>query len=125
MDGSLSALFSIERGVSQGSVLSPTLFNVVIDPLWKSLEASSLGLCVNGLYGGAYLHADALSTSLFPLNAQIKGVVEFANRNFLQLNPSKCEIVPFAQSSKIQHPCEIEGKELPASGINLQSSSTS
>ena len=120
VDGSASPPFSIERGVRQGSVLSPTLFNIVMDPLLSLLESSNLGLNVNGLYGGAYLHADdirTLSTSVSTLNAQISGVVEFTKRNFLQLNPNKCEIVSFAQKSKITPPsCEIEGTVLPASG---------
>ncbi len=45
----------IERGVRQGSVLSPTLFSIVMDPLLKIMESSGLGLNVNNLYSGAYL----------------------------------------------------------------------
>ena len=33
VDGAVSRPFSIERGVRQGSVLSPTLFNIIMDPL--------------------------------------------------------------------------------------------
>lgn len=120
VDGAISMPFTIERGVRQGSVLSPTLFNIVMDPLLELLESSGLGLCVNGLYGGAYLHADdvrTLSASVSSLQAQINIVLNFAKGNFLQLNPSKCEIVSFSQSNNIQHPiCEIEGEVLQASG---------
>ena len=73
VDGVSSRVFPIERGVRQGSVLSPTLFNIVMDPLLTSLESSDLGLCVNRLYGGAYLHADdirTLSTSATTLQEQ-------------------------------------------------------
>ena len=45
VDGVSSRVFPIERGVRQGSVLSPTLFNIVMDPLLTSLESSDLGLC--------------------------------------------------------------------------------
>ena len=113
VDGAVSKPFSIERGVPQGSVLSPTLFNIIMDPLLKLLESSGLGLCVNGLYGGAYLHADdvrTLSASVSSLQAQINLVLSFARENFLQLNPSKCKIVSFSQDNNIQHPaCKIEG----------------
>ena len=73
-----------------------------MDPLLKSLESSGLGLCVNGLYGGAYLHADdvrTLSASVSSLQAQINLVLSFARENFLQ-HPS----------------CKIEGEVLQASG---------
>ena len=62
VDGVSSRVFPIERGVRQGSVLSPTLFNIMMDPLLTSLESSDLGLCVNRLYGGAYLHPDDIRT---------------------------------------------------------------
>ena len=81
-----TAPFPIGRGVRQGSVLSPTLFSIVMDPLLTMLESSGLGLSVNNLYGGASLHADdirTLSTSTSSLQAQISEVVNFATSNFL------------------------------------------
>ena len=89
VDGVSSHVFPIERGVRQGSVLSPTLFYIVMDPLLTSLESSDLGLCVNRLYGDAYLHADdigTLSTSATTLQEQITEVHAFCKNNFLQLN---------------------------------------
>ena len=120
IDGTSSICFPIERGVRQGSILSPILFSIVMDPLLKKLESSGLGLSINNLYGGAYLHADdirTLSTSVSSLQSQISEVLEFASGSFLKLNPTKCEIVSFAQRSKIDNPvCAIEGNVLPASG---------
>ena len=120
IDGTSSICFPIERGVRQGSILSPILFSIVMDPLLKKLESSGLGLSVNSLYGSAYLHADdirTLSTSVSSLQSQISEVLEFASGSFLKLNPTKCEIVSFAQRSKIANPvCAIEGNVLPASG---------
>ena len=57
MEG-VSDRFMVERDVKQGSVLSPTLFLLVLDPLLKQLQASGLGLSVNQYYAGSYLHAD-------------------------------------------------------------------
>ena len=46
----LSNAFPIQRSVRQGSVLSPTLFLLVMDPLLKKLETASLRLKINDLY---------------------------------------------------------------------------
>ena len=58
----MSPMFAVERGVRHGSILSPTLFNIVRDPLLRSMEAANIGLSVNNFYGGAYLHADDIRT---------------------------------------------------------------
>ena len=111
---------SLERGVRQGSILSPTLFNIIMKPLLLILEASHLGLSMNNLYGGTYLHTDdirTLATSASTLQAQISDVLKFTSNNFLQINPAKNEIVSFAQRNSVDDPvCEIEEKLLPASG---------
>ena len=42
-----SNIFPIERGVRQGSVLSPALFLLVIDPRLREMESANLGLMIN------------------------------------------------------------------------------
>ena len=76
--------------------MSPTLFLIVMDPLLRCLEASGAGLSVNGLYAGAYLHADDIRTMANgkdSLTRQVEEVASFTRDNFLTLNPSKCEIL--------------------------------
>ena len=96
VDGQLSATFTIERGILQGSVLSPVLFLLVIDPLLRELEESKLGPSISGIYAGAYTHVDDIRTitsSLSSLNQQVRMVQKFAKQNALVLNPAKCEVL--------------------------------
>ena len=58
----LDGRFPVGRGVKQGSVLSPALFRLVMDPLLRQLQASGLGLTINKYYTGGYMHADDIRT---------------------------------------------------------------
>ena len=57
-NGVTSHSFDVQRGVRQGSVLSPTLFLVVIDSPLQQLEHSGSGLAISGLDTGCAVHAD-------------------------------------------------------------------
>ena len=59
----LSKPFYIRCGICQGSVLSPSLFNLVMDPLLTTLKSRGLGLSVNGLFLGTFAHGDDIRTS--------------------------------------------------------------
>ena len=97
----LSTSYVLERGVKQGSILSPALFLLVMDPLLSLLENSGVGLSINNLYAGGFVHADdirTLASSSDSLQKQITMVENFCTQNFLQLNVQKCEIVAFSLS---------------------------
>ena len=88
--------FPIGRGVQQGSVLSPTLFNRVLDPLLTRLKSMQLGLNINGLFLGAFAHADDLrahSTSLSDAKTQVSVVNSYTDSRGLKLCPEKCAVV--------------------------------
>ena len=94
VNGSLSSMFTLERGVLQGSVLSPVLFLLIMDPLLKSLQNKGLGPFVGNTFAGAFIHADdirTISSSRATLQEQIDTVSNFALENGLTLNPTKCE----------------------------------
>ena len=102
-NGSYSGDYNVERGVKQGSVLSPVLFLIVMDPLLKKLEESAgFGLSLYDYYAGGYLHADdirTLATSCDSLEKQASVVSDFVEKNFLKLNRKKCEVVAFSKSN--------------------------
>ena len=103
LEDRLSNAFPIQRSVCQSSVLSPTLFLLVMDPLIMKLELASLGLKINDLFVGGFAHADDIRTitnSTSSLNDQLEAVSSFTSENFLQLNPSKCEIVFFSRQNR-------------------------
>ena len=112
LDGRLFGTYSIERGVKQGSVLSPAIFLLVINPLLGQLQASGVGLSVNNFYAGGLLHADdirTLATSDESLKYQAELIKEFADQNLLKLSVSKNDIVVFsAQHSTPLSVCEVD-----------------
>ena len=62
LGGQQSESYNVERGVQQGSILSPVLFLMVMDPLLRQLEESGMGLSVNSYYAVGFLHADDIRT---------------------------------------------------------------
>ena len=92
----MSPQFHIQRGVRQGSVLSPELFLLVMDPILLELQSRSSGLNINGLFLGALSHADemhTLPTNLSDCRAQISSVNSFATHRGLTLSLEKCEAI--------------------------------
>ena len=54
----LSTPFQISRGVKQGSVLSPSLFLIVMNTLLERMRNSNCGGSLHGYFIGTAVHAD-------------------------------------------------------------------
>ena len=89
--------FTISRGIRQGSVLSPMLFNLVMDPLLSELSSRCLGISINGIFLGAFAHADDLRTmasNTEDVVNQASFVNSFIRSRGLNLCPEKCALLP-------------------------------
>ena len=96
ISGTNSEVFPIKRGVKQGSVLSPVLFTLVMDPILQSLKEKPCGLNICGLYLGTFCHADdirTLASSKSDCGLHISSVKDFASVRGLTLNIEKCEAI--------------------------------
>ena len=100
VNGCVSSCFNISRGVKQGSVLSPTLFLIVMDFLLRRMRESQYGLYVRGTYMGGAIHADDLRTtaaSSDSVSRQDEVINSFASDSCLKLNTTKFEVVKISR----------------------------
>ena len=49
-NGCISSEFTVSNGIKQGVVLSPLLFAVYLDNLFKELRDAGVGCHINGMY---------------------------------------------------------------------------
>ena len=99
----LSAPFEIHRGVRQGSVLSPTLFLVAINPLLTKLVQFNQGVSIANVYVGSMVHADdirSVTSTLTAMEAQSKVVQQYAVQNCLRINTAQCEFLTTSHSTE-------------------------
>ena len=97
----MSEPFAICRGILQGSILSPMLFHLAMDPLLSEMRSKSVGISINGLFLGAFAHADDLRTMASKIedtSKQALFVNSFTRSRGLHLWLEKCALLPPSNS---------------------------
>ena len=103
-----SAPFPINRGVKQGSVLSPSLFLIVMNSLLKKMHNSNNGGPLHGTFVGIAIHADdvrSIAPNIQSVISQSSDILSFTTDLGLKLNTSKLELIQMSQTTS--KPIEI------------------
>lgn len=92
----------IKKGVRQGCVLSPLLFNLYSEAIFKeALEEDVGGIKINGTTINNIRYADdtlIMANNLIELQHMMDNVVQHSERFGLQLNVSKTKVIVFAKT---------------------------
>lgn len=96
LNGATSPPFPRERGLFQGSLLSPMLFNIFIDPLACAVDDLGRRRFPRNIVPPALFYADdilLLAMSDEETVAMVSLVQEWCSSNFMTLNYAKCHII--------------------------------
>lgn len=100
----LSESVSIKKGVRQGCVLSPLLFNLYAENIFKeALDESSGGIKVNGIPINNLRYADdtvVIANDPMELQNMMDSIVEHSRNYGLSMNIKKTKTMVFAKSPK-------------------------
>ena len=111
-------IIMITRGVKQGGVLSPQLFNFYINELISTVESLEFGCRVNGTKISILGYCDDMLTASLTINNMktiIETCVEFGKKWLVKFNAKKSVIMNCGkkvfQDSEIE--IKMEGKVMP------------
>ena len=94
--GELSDIFSISKGMRQGSILSPRLFSLFIDDLLLQLKSNVNGMKLHNFKLNAIAYADDInlfSTTATGLQNLIDTCDSYARKWRIRFNPSKTKCI--------------------------------
>ena len=94
--GQLSEKFSIQQGVRQGSILSPHLYKMYVNPLLEELKRSAIGAHIGTIYVGTLAVADDflfLSNCPDELQVMLNLSGSFSGERRYNIHPTKTTLV--------------------------------
>ena len=97
---SYSVWNEIKRGVPQGSILGPLLFNVFINDIFMFIEKTEV--CNFADDNTIYDCGEDLSNILQNLKHNVKILLKWFRMNSLQANPGKFQFMILGKKNKIQ-----------------------
>ena len=100
-DNALSSSFPICCGVKQGSVLSPSVFLIVMNSLLQRMRRLKCGGSIDGTFAGTAIHADnvrIIAPSIHSVASQFSEIDAFTSDVGLRLNTSKLELIQVSQT---------------------------
>ena len=75
-NGCYSGAFAVTRGIKQGSVISPTFFNIFIDELLCDLKSTEGGVHLDNIHLNSFAYADDVTL----LNATVPGLQQLIDK---------------------------------------------
>ena len=93
-----SSLFNQGNGVTQGGILSPTLFICYIDGLLRELQEAKIGCYVGSKYTGCVSYADdviLLAPNVASLRNMVSICENYAAAHSILFNGKKCKLITF------------------------------
>ena len=112
----VSDCFKATNGVKQGAVISPILFCIYIDELFKRLENSRCGCYIGKLYYGVIGYADdvcLLAPSRTAMLIMIQICEQYGNEYDVVFNPGKTQLILYDNNTyRNMLPLTIYGKDI-------------
>lgn len=117
INGKQSRYVKMGRGLLQGSLLSPLLFNIFIDDLPKILRSGNKGVIIGGEKINSLIYADdivLISKTQTSLQKCLKACERHSRRNGYTFAPEKCEIIlpAYQVITEVTSPITLANMEL-------------